>query len=226
MINFCSYLAKNPQVRLIDALPRYIEYLLYPPYSVTLIVLYEDFDRQMNEREVRPRESPTRLVLRLIRLVFWFFFVEAFLHRMFVNAIFLSHASVISQVHSRIISYLKLETQLKDSSKSMKLGGGDLLPNVACVNFQMGTYSISAVAFLAGQYFQVKYVVIFGLPAFFAYLDNMTPPGPPICISRVSKYAQMWRYFDRGLYEFLKNQVSINSWISILFYINFIVRIN
>uniref|UniRef100_A0A914VXQ5 Uncharacterized protein n=1 Tax=Plectus sambesii TaxID=2011161 RepID=A0A914VXQ5_9BILA len=168
VINFCSYLAKNRHVRLVDALPRFIEYLFYPPYSVTLIVLYEDFDRQMTEREFRKREPIGQLAIRLIRLVFWFFFVEAFLHRIFVNAIFVSPSSVISR---------------------------------------MGTYSISAVAFLAGQYFHVKYVLIFGLPAFFAYLDNMTPPGPPICISRVSKYAQMWRYFDRGLYEFLKIQV-------------------
>lgn len=60
---------------------------------------------------------------------------------------------------------------------------------------------------MSGQFFYLKYVVIFGVPSLFALIDGMTPPGPPICISRVSKYSQMWRYFDRGLYEFLKNQV-------------------
>lgn len=60
---------------------------------------------------------------------------------------------------------------------------------------------------MAGQFFHIKYVIIFGVPRLFATIDGMRPPGPPICISRVSKYSQMWRYFDHGLYEFLKNQV-------------------
>ncbi|EPB65223.1 hypothetical protein ANCCEY_15713 [Ancylostoma ceylanicum] len=37
----------------------------------------------------------------------------------------------------------------------------------------------------------------------------MRPPPPPICISRVSRYSRMWRHFDAGLYQFLKNQVYI-----------------
>uniref|UniRef100_A0A914RCM3 Secreted protein n=1 Tax=Parascaris equorum TaxID=6256 RepID=A0A914RCM3_PAREQ len=53
-----------------------------------------------------------------------------------------------------------------------------------------------------------KYVIIFGVPSWFALVDGMTPPKPPICISRVSRYSRMWRYFDRGLYQFLKIQVS------------------
>lgn len=70
---------------------------------------------------------------------------------------------------------------------------------------------VSCVAYVAGQFFFLKYVVIFGVPSFFALVDGMQPPGPPICISRVSKYSQMWRYFDQGLYQFLKNQVRHNQ---------------
>ncbi|VDL68473.1 unnamed protein product [Nippostrongylus brasiliensis] len=55
--------------------------------------------------------------------------------------------------------------------------------------------------------FFLKYVVLFGFPALFAYIDGMRPPAPPICISRVSLYSRMWRHFDVGLYQFLKNQV-------------------
>lgn len=62
---------------------------------------------------------------------------------------------------------------------------------------------------MAGQLFHVKYVVIFGVPAFFAALDGFRPPPPPICISRVSLYSRMWRFFDNGLYQFLKYQVYI-----------------
>uniref|UniRef100_A0A0K0DNT6 MBOAT family protein n=1 Tax=Angiostrongylus cantonensis TaxID=6313 RepID=A0A0K0DNT6_ANGCA len=38
---------------------------------------------------------------------------------------------------------------------------------------------------------------------------GMRPPPPPICIARVSRYSLMWRHFDAGLYQFLKNQVYI-----------------
>ena len=73
----------------------------------------------------------------------------------------------------------------------------------------LNNYEVAAVAYIAGQFFHVKYVVIFGLNRLFALIDGLTPPGPPICISRVSKYGQMWRYFDQGLYQFLKRQVYI-----------------
>ncbi len=73
--------------------------------------------------------------------------------------------------------------------------------------FGLNNYEIASIAYVAGQLFHLKYTLIFGLPAFFAELDGLQPPGPPICISRVSKYSQMWRHFDRGLYAFLKQQV-------------------
>lgn len=66
---------------------------------------------------------------------------------------------------------------------------------------------MASIAYIVGQFFHTKYTIIFGIPRLFASLDGMSPPGAPICISRVSKYSQMWRYFDHGLYDFLKNQV-------------------
>lgn len=62
---------------------------------------------------------------------------------------------------------------------------------------------------MSGVFFHLKYVIIFGIPSLFTLIDGLTPPGPPVCISRISKYSQMWRFFDRGLYDFLKNQVYI-----------------
>lgn len=57
--------------------------------------------------------------------------------------------------------------------------------------------------YLMGQHFQVKYVVLYGLGCAFAKLDGIeTPPGP-ICVGRVHRYSDMWKHFDRGLYEFL-----------------------
>uniref|UniRef100_A0A5S6QAW6 MBOAT family protein n=1 Tax=Trichuris muris TaxID=70415 RepID=A0A5S6QAW6_TRIMR len=67
--------------------------------------------------------------------------------------------------------------------------------------------TLSSLGLMIGQFFHLKYVVIFGFPAFFAKLDNMIPPGLPICITRVSVFSNVWRYFDRGLYDFFKEYI-------------------
>ncbi|KAI1726701.1 MBOAT, membrane-bound o-acyltransferase family domain-containing protein [Ditylenchus destructor] len=60
-----------------------------------------------------------------------------------------------------------------------------------------------------GGFFHLKYVVIFGLPAVFAKLDNMQPPKGPMCISSVALYSKIWRGFDRGLYAFFKEYIFV-----------------
>ncbi|MCP9263693.1 Serine/threonine-protein phosphatase 4 regulatory subunit 4 [Dirofilaria immitis] len=60
-----------------------------------------------------------------------------------------------------------------------------------------------------GIFFHLRYVVIFGLPRFFAFIDNMEPPDGPICINRLTLYSKAWRYFDRGLYSFFKTYIYI-----------------
>lgn len=68
---------------------------------------------------------------------------------------------------------------------------------------QFEIFALFGYGYLMGQYFQVKYVVLYGLACAFAKLDGIeTPPGP-ICVGRVHKYSDMWKHFDRGLYEFL-----------------------
>lgn len=57
--------------------------------------------------------------------------------------------------------------------------------------------------YLLGQQFQLKYVVSYGFACTFAKLDGVDTPPLPICIARVHKYSDMWKNFDRGLYEFL-----------------------
>uniref|UniRef100_A0A915KPS3 Protein-cysteine N-palmitoyltransferase Rasp n=1 Tax=Romanomermis culicivorax TaxID=13658 RepID=A0A915KPS3_ROMCU len=69
--------------------------------------------------------------------------------------------------------------------------------------------TLCSIGYITGQIFHMKYVCIFGLNSLFAFLDGMQPPWPPICISRVAFYANMWRYFDRGLYSFLLNHIFI-----------------
>uniref|UniRef100_A0A914YKJ4 Uncharacterized protein n=1 Tax=Panagrolaimus superbus TaxID=310955 RepID=A0A914YKJ4_9BILA len=167
ILNVCIFLSRNPQQSLdFDLFLQFFEYFLYPPYSITLIVLFEDFQNQI--RSMRQRSLVGNIWA--IRLIIWYFFIEVFLHFIHANAVV---------------------------SAPFTLIGG------------LTNYEVASIAYMSGQFFYLKYVIIFGMPSLFSLVDGMTPPGPPICISRVSKYSQMWRYFDRGLYEFLKNQVYI-----------------
>ncbi|GMS97753.1 hypothetical protein PENTCL1PPCAC_19928 [Pristionchus entomophagus] len=43
-------------------------------------------------------------------------------------------------------------------------------------------YAMSSLAYVVGQYFHLKYVVIFGVPSLFERIDGLTLPPPPICI--------------------------------------------
>ncbi|KAF8376503.1 hypothetical protein PRIPAC_82932 [Pristionchus pacificus] len=86
---------------------------------------------------------------------------------------------------------------------------GAMFASQAATSSRLNGYQLFSLAYVIGQYFHVKYVVLFGVSSLFARIDGMTPPPPPICISRVSRYSRMWRHFDAGLYSFLKNQVYI-----------------
>lgn len=126
----------------------YAQYLLYPPYSVTLIVLYEDFTIQLANR-MHSAFNKSIVFIRLLRLIVWYLIIEATLHYLYIPGLFSSPNNVIVHV--------------------------DL-------------YSLASIAYITGQFFHLKYVVIFGMPAFFAIFDRMTPPNGPICISRVCRY--------------------------------------
>jgi hypothetical protein len=54
-----------------------------------------------------------------------------------------------------------------------------------------------------GQFFLNKYVVIYGTSSNLCYLDNVKAPSQPKCIARIHLYSDMWKHFDRGLYNFL-----------------------
>lgn len=62
-----------------------------------------------------------------------------------------------------------------------------------------------------GQYFHIKYVVQYGLSTALAAFDGVTVPRLPRCIGRVHLYSDMWKYFDPGLYTFLKMFIYVPS---------------
>lgn len=59
------------------------------------------------------------------------------------------------------------------------------------------------VGYCLGQFFNNKYIIHYGVPIAFGQFDKIEMPKTPRCICRVHKYADMWKWFDHGLYEFL-----------------------
>nr|CAD7204944.1 unnamed protein product [Timema douglasi] len=68
---------------------------------------------------------------------------------------------------------------------------------------EMGSWSLYGLGYCMGQFFMLKYVVMYGLMGTIAQAENINAPRHPKCIARISLYSDMWRYFDEGLYRFL-----------------------
>ncbi|XP_055382898.1 protein-cysteine N-palmitoyltransferase Rasp isoform X2 [Condylostylus longicornis] len=67
----------------------------------------------------------------------------------------------------------------------------------------LSSLGLYGFGYLMGLYFQIHYIITYGLGITFLKYDSISPPRQPICIARVHFYSYMWRYFDEGLYEFL-----------------------
>ncbi|CAO1396589.1 unnamed protein product [Diamesa hyperborea] len=68
---------------------------------------------------------------------------------------------------------------------------------------ELNTFCLFGLGFLMGQFFNNKYIIHYGVPISFGNFDGIPMPKKPICICRVNKYSNMWKWFDHGLYEFL-----------------------
>uniref|UniRef100_A0AAF5PHL9 MBOAT family protein n=1 Tax=Wuchereria bancrofti TaxID=6293 RepID=A0AAF5PHL9_WUCBA len=173
ILNFCIHLSRTKDISISPSLFfRYIQYIFYPPYSIVLIVLFNDFDAEMTEIENGSMKCINYriLMIRLVRIIAWFIAFEIILHFIHVHAV------------------LVIGPALFDT---------------------LNEYEIASVSYVNGKLFYMKYLLIFGIPSWFALADGMKPPAGPICISRIGNYSQMWRSFDRGLYIFLKKQLYI-----------------
>ncbi|PIK33610.1 putative protein-cysteine N-palmitoyltransferase HHAT [Apostichopus japonicus] len=58
-------------------------------------------------------------------------------------------------------------------------------------------------------YFQIKYMALYGFPRLLCLLDGLDSPKPPMCIHAMYTFKDMWRFFDRGLHEFMVRYVYI-----------------
>ncbi|CAG9541002.1 unnamed protein product [Cercopithifilaria johnstoni] len=173
ILNFCIYLSRAKDINVSPFLIfRYIQYIFYPPYSIILIVLFNDFDAEMTEIENSSSKCINYRVLlvRMVRIIVWFIAFEMILHSIHIHALLAISPALFNTLNE---------------------------------------YQLASVAYVNGKLFYMKYLLIFGIPAWFASADGLKPPAGPMCISRISNYSQMWRNFDRGLYVFLKKQVYI-----------------
>ncbi|EFO14321.2 hhat protein [Loa loa] len=171
ILNFCIYLLRTKDINITPSLFfRYMQYIFYPPYSIVLIVLFNDFDAEMAEIENGSAKciNCRVLLIRLVRIVAWFLAFEIILHFIHVHAVLAISPALFNTLNE---------------------------------------YELASISYVNGKLFYIKYLLIFGIPSWFALADGMKPPAGPVCISRISKYSQMWRSFDRGLYIFLKKQL-------------------
>ena len=54
-----------------------------------------------------------------------------------------------------------------------------------------------------------KYFVIYGFGSGLSMFDGFKPLPAPKCIAYIYKYSDMWRHFDRGLYDFIKRYIYV-----------------
>ncbi|XP_072018226.1 protein-cysteine N-palmitoyltransferase HHAT-like [Amphiura filiformis] len=65
------------------------------------------------------------------------------------------------------------------------------------------SWAIGGIALNQLIFFQVKYVVLYGLPRAIGLFDRVDVPLPPICVLGTYMFQDFWRYFDRGLHRLL-----------------------
>jgi len=72
----------------------------------------------------------------------------------------------------------------------------------------VGLWTLAGVGLSVGGFFNLKYVIFYGWPRPFVVEDGIDKAPPhPKCIYRIHRYSEMWRYFDNGLYLFLRKYI-------------------
>lgn len=71
----------------------------------------------------------------------------------------------------------------------------------------MDLWTLSGIGYCQGQFFMIKYTVMFGIPSVVARTCGIEPPAGPKCIGHIYTYSDMWKFFDRGMYSFIKRYI-------------------
>ncbi|XP_076381738.1 protein-cysteine N-palmitoyltransferase Rasp isoform X3 [Megalopta genalis] len=67
----------------------------------------------------------------------------------------------------------------------------------------LNPWALYGLGYCMGQFFLIKYVVVYGLNHIVCAIDRIKAPSQPKCVARIHLYSDMWKYFDEGLYKFL-----------------------
>ncbi|XP_044731259.1 protein-cysteine N-palmitoyltransferase Rasp [Chrysoperla carnea] len=81
-----------------------------------------------------------------------------------------------------------------------------------CKSYQVldkSYWATYGLGYCMGQFFHIKYVVIYGISTTIMKFENIKAPPTPKCIGRIHLYSYMWKYFDYGLYLFLVRYIYI-----------------
>ncbi|GFN82288.1 protein-cysteine n-palmitoyltransferase hhat [Plakobranchus ocellatus] len=74
---------------------------------------------------------------------------------------------------------------------------------------KLSFWALGGVGHLVGQFFMIKYVVFYGFGGQLGRFDGVNPYPEPRCVSWVYSYTDMWKYFDTGLYKFIKTYIYV-----------------
>nr|CDS33820.2 membrane bound acyltransferase:hhat [Hymenolepis microstoma] len=190
-----------------------LSYSLYPPtFLFGPLTLYSDWccSRQYEVTKsvtvppgykgclVTRILSCKNLVWRGVRLVFWFLFWEFIIHVVYPRALIYSMTKPIMGVPPP-----PLDSNATTFHGSRFIKSDRSAPGCA--------------VYLLGMQFYFTYLQIYGWPSWFSDLEMLinkgtssgdgvlclVPDGPQ-CFSHMLLFSQIWRTFDRGLYNFLK----------------------
>lgn len=70
-------------------------------------------------------------------------------------------------------------------------------------------WAVAAIGYCQGQFFMVKYLVLYGIAVQLSRFDGLSSIAMPRCISWVYSFTDMWKHFDAGLYSFIKMYIYI-----------------
>ncbi|CAG5127007.1 unnamed protein product [Candidula unifasciata] len=168
-------LTQVPETGPLDSDPSLCDLLLYcfywPTFHFGPILIYRGFHREIKQAMFSQHFSPDTcdILKQILRIAFWFVFLEFQAHFLYHNAIASNPAL-----------------------------------------FEQTTYSaVAGVGFWHGQYFMMKYVVFYGLASQICRFDGLSPVARPRCLSWVYSFADIWKCFDVGLYNFTKTHIYI-----------------
>ncbi|XP_076247087.1 protein-cysteine N-palmitoyltransferase Rasp [Calliopsis andreniformis] len=73
----------------------------------------------------------------------------------------------------------------------------------------LNPWALYGLGYCWGQFFLIKYIVVYGLNHSLCTIDHVKAPSQPKCVARIHLYSDMWKHFDTGLYKFLIRYIYI-----------------